>query len=358
MKKNLLNVTVFLILFVSLYGFLTVLKHPIDHRQDIITGFYAEKNDTLDMVYIGGSAAFVYYSPLQAYSNYGIASYVYGTDTIQAEMYIAMIEEIYKTQRPELIVIDARAYQYRDFDQPPTDVAYRNLLTNMKFSKNRYDLIEKTVPKYLKHDTLSYHLDLRLYHSNKERPSLSKVKKILLNQNKHPLKGLYLVPKAEPQIRLDNKSNYKKAISKETENILVELLDYLDNKKIKALFVVSPYIQTKEEKENYNYIENIIKSRNYLFLDANEYYGKMNIDFYRDFYNYAHVNIFGAEKYTDFLSTYIKNNYQLKDVRNMNKYYDWTKLMDNYHLQIKNTKNDIMRIISDRGYDGRYNFKR
>ena len=41
----------------------------------------------------------------------------------------------------------------------------------------------------------------------------------------------------------------------------------------------------------------------------------MQLNFDTDFYNENHVNIFGADKYTDFLIAYLKEHYNLPDRR-------------------------------------------
>ena len=70
-------------------------------------------------------------------------------------------------------------------------------------------------------------------------------------------------------------------------------------------------------------MESIISSYGFDFINLNDYYIEMELDFSKDFYNGNHVNCFGAEKYTDFLGKYIVNNYNMPDHRNEDRYISW-----------------------------------
>ena len=143
-----------------------------------------------------------------------------------------------------------------------------------------------------------------------------------------------------------------KPIGKETEKLLNELLDYLEKRNVKALFVVSPYLQTKTEKMNFNYIEKIIKSRNQDFLDANDYIKEMNLNYAYDFIDIDHVNIYGAEKYTEFFTKYLVNNYKLPDRRGDKLYdEDFNNLIPKWNQNVEETKKAIKEIIARKGYE-------
>ena len=152
MKNNIYNIVkviIYLTAVVLFLVFMTYFKQPKWKSYQNISGLYAEEKNSLDIIYYGGSAAFVYFEPLRAYEQKGIASYNYGADTMQAELYKFMINESLKYQNPELLIIDARAFQYRDKDQVPTTVAYRNVLTGSKLSIDKIKWINENIPKYL-----------------------------------------------------------------------------------------------------------------------------------------------------------------------------------------------------------------
>ena len=349
--KNILQTTLFLLVFVVVFTVLTYMKKPENVNIKNITGFYAEEKNSLDMVYIGGSAAFVYWQPLKAFEEHGIISYNFGVNTIQAEFYKYMVEEVMKRQSPELLVIDARAYQYRDEDQRPSAAVYRNVLTGMPYNENKIEFIEKYVPKYIREETASFKHDLFLYHTSQEIRNLESIYKIVFKKNKNEYKGFNFVPTAQNLKKLKFRTDKSKSPSWATITLLNELLEYLNTLDTDVLFIVSPYIETEEEKAVFNCIQRIIEEAGYPFVDANEYYKDMKIDYKTDFYNYNHMNIYGSDKYTDFLANYINENYNLKDRRKDKKYSDWYDLLPNWYLKKQETKEAIDRIIEGKYYD-------
>lgn len=340
-------IIIFILILLLFIRVLTYIMKPSNVNLNNIAGFYSEEKNSLDMIYIGGSAAFVYYEPLRAFEQEGIASYNYASNTIQAELYKTMIKEVLKTQNPEVIIIDARAFQYREKDKPPTEVAYRNVLTGMPFSLNKLEFIYENVEKYLKDGKASYCFDIIKYHRDLKGESINNQIKMAFNMYKNQLKGFYFVPKVVKLTKIENNTKNKNSVAEETEKILIDLLEYCKTTECNYLFVVSPYVEQEEHKENFNYISEIINKYGYDFLDANEFYNEMNLNFETDLYNDAHVNIFGADKYTDFLTNYLKNNYNLPDRRGDEKYQSWFDLLDDWNKQVDSTKAEINKIIQE-----------
>ena len=168
--------------------------------------------------------------------------------------------------------------------------------------------------------------------------------RMALNKYVNPNKGLEVREKIQ-QYPINSKynTNIKTPVSAESEKILIELLEYIKTTNYNYLFIVSPYIETEKHKENFNYISEIIKKYGYDFLDCNDYYEEIQLDFSTDFYDSAHVNILGAEKYTNFLTKYIKENYNLPDRRG--EYKDWEALLSNWNKEVEKTKEGINKLI-------------
>ena len=346
------KIIIFLILFTVLFDVLTYISKPDMVDIDNIAGLYGEEKNSLDMVYIGGSAAFVYWEALQAYEDTGMTSYTYSSNTIQAEFYKTMIEEILDNQCPEVIVIDARAFQYRDVDQPPYEIPYRNFLTGLPVSKRREKFIENNVPKYISEETLSYHFDIMKYHtilsnaiSTGEIYSMSDKLKMMVNKYVNSNKGFYFVEKVNEINKTNYSTNVVKAPFNETIEILDELLDYLDTVDTNIIFIVSPYEELESHKEIFNYVERRVTERGHVFIDANDYRDEIGLDYKTDFYNENHVNIFGADKYTKFLESYLIHNYNIKDHRNDNNYSEWNTYVKEWHNNSDKTKAAIKELM-------------
>ena len=346
--KPILTIISFSLVLCVLLYMLTYLAKPVTDNLERNEGFYSEKADSMDMVYIGGSASFVYYMPLTAWEKYGIVSYDYGSHTMQPELYKTMITEILKTQSPKLIIVDARAFQYRDKEnidsQPPGEVPYRNMLTGMHLSKNKIDFINENVGTRIDDQKTSYYFDLIKYHSHVfdfERKNIE----MMFGQYKDKYNGFHFVQKYAKIEQYDYRTDEKKPVSKDTEEILYDLLDYMDSTGIDYLFVVSPYAEKKEHKMTFNYVEEIIESRGYEFLDCNEHTEEMNLDYSLDLYNDNHVNVYGAEKFTDYISEYIMEKYSVPNRKDDEYYSFMNTYLPEWHDAVNETKTVIDGLI-------------
>lgn len=349
--KPIIRILCFAIVFAIVFVSLTYMSKPGDFRNSgRIYGMYSEDENTLDVVNIGGSASFVYYSPMDAWENYGIVSYDYAAAGVQAELYKHMIEEVEKTQSPQLYIIDARAFQYRDEENddsaPPSEFTYRTTLDGMRLSKNKIDFIDNNVGVYIDDtDKVSYYLDLIKYHGH-GFPNAQKLK-ILLGIYEDKYNGFYLEAKHEKLEREIFETEEMREVSADTNAILVDLLEYLQEKDINALFVVSPYLEKEQHKETFNYVESVVSDYGYNFLDANDYIDEMNIDYSTDFYDPKHVNYYGAVKYTDFLSQYIIDTYSVPDRSKDPAYEFMNEHLDQWHKDTAAATEKLEKILEE-----------
>ena len=104
-----------------------------------VVGIKEEKENSLDVIYIGGSATFVYWEPLHAYSDCGFTSYDLATNTIQAESILAYVKYAQQYQNPDLYVIGVRAFQY--YDEIGSEVGLRVTSDALDMGRNRFELI-------------------------------------------------------------------------------------------------------------------------------------------------------------------------------------------------------------------------
>lgn len=300
---------------------ITYLFRPITYNRYHIVGL---EKENVDMVYIGGSAAFVYWQPLKAWNDCGYTSYNYATDTVQAENIKAYLQETQKSQKSDLYVIDVRAFQY--YSDEEVESGLRNGTDSMDLTNPvRYKLLREYFSnRNISTNKLSYYLDIVKYHNNISNLANKAAWQLINNNGTSINKGWEWIDDYE---YLEEPKDY--CVSERAElldndkKILYDLLDYCKSEKLNVLFVVCPYWITKEDYAKYNTIHDIVKEYDYDYINANDYYEEMNLDFESDFYNKNHVNMFGASKYTEFLEKYIAENYSLKDHRGESEYISW-----------------------------------
>ena len=323
--QQLLGLTVFLLICLYVFCGLTYLFRNDGYDRRHIVGIKSEENN-IDAVYVGGSAAFVYWQPLRAWRDCGFTSYSMATDSVQAEMLQAYIKEAEKYHDPQLYIIDARAFQY--YTDDPSESGIRNGADSMDItSLNRYQLLNE----YFRHrntdkntDIVSYYIDLAKYHSNTERLASEVSWGFLHNTGTSPEKGWEWIERYECLEKPKDFQTEERAILPDNAlDSLYKLIEYCKRVEKETLFVVCPYEISKEDYAKYNAVKEVVEKAGFKFLNANDYYDEMQIDFSKDFYNNAHVNAFGAEKYTKFLEKYICDNYEMPDHRGDVAYNAW-----------------------------------
>lgn len=320
----LLFTAIFLVTFI----FVSYLFRPVSKSRINISGLYAEPENSLDVIAIGGSSTHIFYMPYEAWREFGIVSYDYSTDSMSPSVMKNLIIEAEKTQSPRLYLLDMRAFENRERRPDFYCVAYlRNITDSMKYSLNRLDMIryafKNEQPQSLSEPAV--YLDLMYYHSLWQTMNYYYGFVYVGNDVPEAGKGFWLSGTYASQDTRDfSDVTERKSLSPENEAVLRDLLEYCRDNDIPALFTLNPFqMKDADTKAYYNYIGDVIHEYGYEFLDTNEYYDEMGIDFTKDFYNNNHLNVFGAGKYTHFLAKYIRDNYAMPDHRGEPAYSAW-----------------------------------
>lgn len=322
-----------------------------DLNKKIFKAFYAEKENTVDAVYMGTSATNRYFISLMAYDREGIAVFVLATMGMPLFFVPDLIEEVEKTQNPKLYIIELR--WVLNNSESMTDAHIRRVTDSMKYSHTRKEAIARAM-EFTKdtdgelgditHDPVDYRLSFLKYHNRLAAGDLG-IGDILLFNSKNKTKG-YVASKKTTEVVSQKKavySNDRQRLCEEAELVLEEVLDYCDKLEDKeVLFVLSPYSVTKSESEKFNSAVDMVSARGYDVVNFNteEMAEKLDLNWKQDFYNRKHVNYRGAEKYTKYLAKYIKDNYSLSDRRGDAQYESWAKAYDYYLNYISEHKDE------------------
>jgi hypothetical protein len=343
--KQFIGFIVFVGMFIYIFLSLTYLfrQNPFGYNDRIsVAGFPEEKSDSIDVVYIGGSAAFVYWEPYRAYSDCGFTSYDLATNTLQAESIIAYLEFSEKYQNPDLYIIGLRSFQY--YSEDGDEIGLRLTSDSLDEGLIKFKLINRYMGnRILDADKVALYFSLIKYHTNYVALGNQTAWEMIDNRIPCPYKGCQIQETwAEVQQPINFISEDRAYVAPGAEKTMNELLDYCDSKRLNVLFVVCPYGISKDEYEIYNSLKDTVVSRGYDYLNANDYYDEMGLDFSTDFYERNHVNAIGAEKYTVFLEQYLQDHYDLPDHRGNPGYEEWDDGAELFIDQSENIKQTVL----------------
>lgn len=343
------GLVIFLSLLFLLFSWMTYLFRNNEFDKDHITGIKSEENN-LDVIYIGGSAAFVYWEPLKAFRDHGFTSYDLASNSLPVESILPYIKYAEEYHDPELFVIGIRAFQYYSDEQSETGL--RNSSDRMDLMcLPRYELIGSYLGNRIPDedtDAVSFYFDIAKYHTNLANLRSDEAWGYIFNTGDSPDKGSM---QSGNWAFLDKpvgfQTDERKNLLPNAEKELDKILRYCDDNDLNALFVVCPYSITKEHYAIYNTVGDKVMEHGYGYLNTNDHYEEMGIDFARDFYNDSHVNVYGAEKYTAFLEEYLVENYDLQDHRNDSAYSGWDSDAARFGEYSDQLKRSVDKIISD-----------
>lgn len=324
-RKQFLQSIIFISIFLLALVPVSYIVRTNGDVKDRFSGFYAEKDDTLDIILIGSSPVFPYYSTPMLWGETGIAAYPLSSNVQRPAAMKYLVKEAEKTQSPSLYIFEMRMYTMGDEGLSENMAYTRGVTDNLKYSRNRVETIQALVPE--SEDRLSYYIDLFKYHTNWKMFAFVSEWKNWRYEKENELKGFQFKDEVGPTARPEAGGQAGElAIPPEQEAYLRDLLQFLQENELQALFIVSPYGESPEDQKMYNYMERIVGEAGYRFLNMNNYYDEIGIVFEEDFADYAsHTNAVGAEKCTTFLKNYLLENYSFTDKRGNSAYSSWDR---------------------------------
>ena len=346
------QITAFIAIFILLLIAVSYIVRTNGDVKDRFSGFYAEKDDTLDIVMIGSSPVFPFYAAPKLWGETGIAMYPLSSNVQRPVAMKYLVEETEKSQSPGLYIFEMRMFTMEDEGLCENMAYTRGVTDNMRYSYLRYKTINAMVPEDHEEKRISFYLDIMKYHTNWKMLALPSEWANITYHKANPLKGYFLKDEVGPRSMPEcGGAEGVTAIPPEQEAYLKDLIDFLKAGDRDALFIVSPYGEVLEEQQMYNYMEEIVSSYGYPFLNMNNYYEEIGIVFEEDFADYgSHTNAVGAEKCTDFLREYLQEHYDFADRRGDAAYSSW----DESYLLWQQEMESAREIIRERIANGDY----
>lgn len=299
--------------------------------EKVFNSFYAASEDTIDGIYLGSSGTYRYFMAPRAFSKYGFTVFDLATSSqpIVSQKYI--IKEALKTQpNCKVILIEIRNVVKTDDHLYEADL--RRVTDAFRQSENRKDLIDDNLAYFkglglenFDYDKWDYYFPFLKYHSRWDGDITGT--DLLGTREKTSYKGFLPTSKSYYVEKLSDPGEYAgtQSLGEARMETLDDLLDYCDTLDQKVIFVASPYYADQDKQERLNTAVDYIEGRGYEVWDFNhgELKDEIDMNWSRDYFEKNHVNIFGAMKYTDFISEKLKSELNLPDHRTDPDYETW-----------------------------------
>ncbi len=337
-------------ILVGMLGCLIFILSPIltkkyEYKEDsgameIARGFYAEPENSLDVLYLGSSYMRNGISPLAIWHDYGITGYARASSQQAPVVSYYLLKEALQTQSPEVVVYEAsflintQTSETNDYDVRESKL--REVLDFMKTGPEKIELAGEIV----KHSNLSYaSLLMPAYRYHDRWADLGERDFQQLGAAPYAYKGQY------PALTISSyevRENYmtdgscdEPADLDTTTAYYVEKMQELCREHDAELVLVH-MPNTIWDDNRYRIVSEYARSHGLAFLDYCTDDLRFEIGFNSETDSWdggAHLNIIGAEKVSKHFGRYLQERFLIEDKREQELCAEWNADYDRYRLE-------------------------
>ena len=313
-----------------------------DNSSYQIINFYKEEKDSAEVVFIGSSNCFSFYSPLFAYNSYGIKTTNFSSSGMGMIAFKYVIEEVNKTQGNAHIVITITPMDEMSYS------ALHYLADYMPMSMNKLNLLKAYFSRGDESilNSAEYFFPLMRFHERWSELTLDDL--ILDDGTKGATSHEYYLTYSNDVNEYFYSSEEKKEMPDNWKELMSDLLDNCDENERDVTFLFPPRSYEEDEYKELNSLIDYISSRNYEVLDLREKYDEIGLDLSYDFYDKRHTNVHGSFKYTDYVIRKIMDKYNI--VSKEKNDVSFNKAFDTYYEKIKPYVLDVELDIDKRDF--------
>jgi len=314
MKRHIheaLAVVGFLIVLTLVILRISYISLPVfDNSQGTQTGFLDEKNNTVDVIFLGTSNMFHSINPVVMYSETGITSYDWGSSSQSLNMSYMYLKEALKTQSPKVVCLEVMQV-CGNSSKRLYEPGMRWGFTYFPLSTDKLEALNVQLDNKNDFEYLSYILPVLRYKSRWKELTRDDFE----NKSDTYLKGCKVSFITQPQSYPDD---YYADVDVEIKsaNIVAfnQIVELCKDEGIELVLFKGP--NTAIWKDAYSKkVERYANTLGLKYIDYNHMVDELGIDLDADFQDESHTNVFGQTKVTKHMGQFLKENYDLKDHR-------------------------------------------
>lgn len=336
--KNAIKCTCFILIVVTVMTCISsVLSFKNDDGAYIMTKFYDQDENTVDVLVLGSSHAFMDINPAVLWEEYGMASYdLCGGTQPMWSTYHYLVEAL-KTQHPRLIVLEGYCLYPRD------QYAQMVIVGNnygLKWSRNRIEAIKDGTVSW---EFTDYLLPLNQTHNRYSDLSEADFRANQGEPQYANWKGFVSIPNSKPYERRDLSAlTQSAALDEKIETYYRRILELAQSENIPIAVVISPYATVTDESQvAYNRAYEIAAEYGVNFYNFNSGEDVCGLDYATDIAEEgSHLNYLGSTKYTKVLGEYLIDYYPNAyiDRRGDERYRSWDLNAAYYERSMRNLR--------------------
>lgn len=300
---------------------------------------YYEEELSHDVVFLGDCEVFSNISPVYLYENYGITSFVRGSaQQLIWQSYYFLLETL-ETEKPDVVVYNALALVY---NEPQSEAYNRITLDGMKLSRHKLDSISASMTE--EESTIEYLLPALRFHSRWSELSADDWKYLYAPRDKVTHNGYYMRVDCKP---VENLPAVRPKDSYDFGETAIHYLDLMvkacEKAGVKLVLMKAPSLTPHWYDQYEAQVDAYAKEHGLLYINVLEAAEEIGIDYTTDTFDAGmHMNLYGAEKVTEYVGGILDAEYDLPDHRG-DETYDavWDEKIKFYYDMIEAQKAEI-----------------
>jgi hypothetical protein len=349
--QNLIRAAMFFVLFGLVFNYFSAVFSPrwvgINDNLSRTATFYTQPRNTIDVLFLGASSFRSGISPLVIWEKFGFTSYSRATSPQAPAVTYYYLRESLKYQHPKVVVLDGVSlFDYYKVDS--REGTLRVTIDPMKLSMEKIQLIFDIVSKSNKQTFIDYLFPLLRYHArwkDLQQGDFEFYKKDIYDH----FRGQYLNYQVS---RFRIPKNYMQPTG-ETAKFDKTALDYYEKifnlckeNDIQVVFLTLPRLNDKWDYSKYLAVKQLAEKHNYPFINYSlpEETGDLEFDRLKDFSDPGHLNVYGAQKFSELFGAFLQEKFALPDTRSTlaekddPKYGLWNADLQYYKNQLEQEK--------------------
>ena len=288
-------------------------KYATENVDGRVTGDYYAEEGPVDVIFVGSSTVYNAYIPACIYEEYGFTSYdrANASQTIWQSYY--MIRDAINYNKPKMVVLDASFMKYgEEFKEEPSN---RKTIDGMRLTVDK--MMAAKVSMYEEESLLSYVFPILRFHSRWNDLKMEDLK-YAFSDPKVTYDGFIIETGRDEEAAAAEEGSDESfaGFPDKPSEYLMKIIKLCRDEDVTLLIAKTPtlmdnwYVQYDEE------LDRIAKENGLVYINfdnAMDDIGLVQTEDYVD--GYAHLNVFGAEKFSHYAGAYLRDNYDLPDRR-------------------------------------------
>lgn len=327
MSKSVIRITCFVALLLCvLAGVNQVLKVKYEDGIYSMTIFYAQEENSIDVLILGSSHAFVDINTGVLWDEYGMAAYNLGGSSQPLWNSYYYLKEALKTQKPELIVLEGYMLTMTHEYNTNAPRIIKNTY-GLKWSADKAEAIKVSAPQEQWRDYLPEYVQ---YHARYKELTSADFLQYQGNSLYKSWKGSVDRMITEWWNNPDvSKVSERKSLLEKTEKYYRMILELARENDIPIVVVISPYAGVSEnDQAQFNQAQDIAAEYGVEFINYNSCYREIGIDYAMDAADTGHLNFRGNRKFSTAVGAYLVEHYDISDRRGDSRYQSWQEGAD------------------------------